>query len=79
MSDNNNKSSFLSWPAALIYCCLFIHCLIFTQIKTISDQAIDRNSKEQLPCANMIIKGTKISTQTNLEGFFLPRKLSTLT
>jgi ferric enterobactin receptor len=75
MSDNNNKSSFLSWLVALLYCCLFIHCLVFAQTKTISGQVIDGNSKERLPYANVMIKGRKIGTQTNLEGFFLLRNV----
>ncbi len=48
--------------------------LFFTahgQLKTISGQVIDWNSKERLPYANILVKGTKNGTQTNLEGFFL--------
>jgi ferric enterobactin receptor len=69
--DDNNKSSFLSWLAVLIFCYVFIHSPVAGQTKTISGQVIDGNSKERLPYANVMIKGTKIGTQTNVEGFFL--------
>jgi outer membrane receptor for ferrienterochelin and colicin len=40
-------------------------------MRTISGQVVDGNTKERLPYANVMIKGTKIGTQTNVEGFFL--------
>jgi len=69
--DDNNKSSFLSWLAVLIFCYVFIHSPVAGQTKTISGQVIDGTTKERLPYANVMIKGTKIGTQTNVEGFFL--------
>ena len=71
MGDVDNKRILFFWLGAFILNCFLIHPSVLGLTKTISGQVIDRNSKERLPYANVIIKGTKIGTQTNLEGFFL--------
>ena len=71
MGDVGNKRILFFWLGAFILNCFLIHPSVLGLTKTISGQVIDRNSKERLPYANVIIKGTKIGTQTNLEGFFL--------
>lgn len=45
--------------------------LVSAQTRSIAGQVIDMDSKERLPYANVMIKGTNIGTQTNLQGFFL--------
>jgi len=45
--------------------------LVSAQTRSIAGQVIDADSKERLPYANVMIKGTNIGTQTNLQGFFL--------
>ena len=71
MGDVDNKRILFFWLGAFILNWILIHPSVLGLTKTISGQVIDRNSKERLPYANVIIKGTKIGTQTNLEGFFL--------
>jgi outer membrane receptor for ferrienterochelin and colicin len=71
MGDIDNKRILFFWLGAFTLCCFLIHSSVLCKTKTISGQVIDGNSKERLPYANVIIKGTKIGTQTNLEGFFL--------
>src|SRR5208283_1176789 len=60
-------------PAVVIFLfSLSINCTVLSaQTLSIAGQIIDDDSKERLPYANVLIKGTAIGTQTNLEGFFL--------
>jgi len=45
--------------------------VVSAQTRSIAGQVIDVDSKERLPYANVMIKGTRTGTQTNLQGFFL--------
>lgn len=38
--------------------------------KTITGQAVDKNSKDVLPGASVVIKGTTVGVSTDLQGFF---------
>ena len=49
----------------------FDYTPLSAQTLSIAGQIIDDGSKERLPYANVLIKGTAIGAQTNLEGFFL--------
>jgi len=55
----------------LILCWTLSLAHLHAQTKAITGQVIDADSKEKLPYANVMIKGTRIGTQANLDGFFL--------
>lgn len=63
------RSSF--WDILVILCLTLSFTNLNAQTKGITGQVIDATSKEKLPYANVMIKGTRIGTQANLDGFFL--------
>ena len=71
----NNKSGLLVSLGYAGMLLLLFDCIDCTplpaQTRTVAGQVIDADSKERLPYANVMIKGTTIGTQTNLQGFFL--------
>ncbi len=71
MPDKKLRFFLSAWLLSMGVCLVFLYIPLLGQSKTISGQVIDGNSKERLPYANVMIKGTKIGTQTNVEGFFL--------
>lgn len=71
MRNKKQENFFDSWVLNMTLCFVFLHASLSGQTKIISGQVIDGNSKERLPYANVVVKSTKIGTQTNLEGFFL--------
>jgi outer membrane receptor for ferrienterochelin and colicin len=48
----------------------FLHPLTLAQHRSIQGRVVDQETKESLPYATVMVKGTRNSTHTNLEGFF---------
>ena len=55
-------------PLMLAYVC--VHPSIVAQHRSIQGRVIDQDTKESLPYATVMVKGTRNGTHTNLEGFF---------
>ena len=63
---------FLSHSVILLLLFLSINsALLSSQTRSIAGQVIDIDSKERLPYAYVMIPGTNIGTQTNLQGYFV--------
>ncbi len=64
-------------PATAVRRALFLvlSCMIApslpAQSRSVTGQVIDADTRERLPYATVMIRGTKTGTQTNLQGFFL--------
>ncbi len=58
---------------------LFLPCMnnprVLAQSGSVTGQVIDAGTRERLPYANVMIRGTGIGTQTNLQGFFLLQRV----
>lgn len=61
------------WGICALLCMVMIQSALAQGVGTIRGTVYDKTTKDRLPGANIVVRGTSVGTTTNLDGFFTVR------